>query len=697
MTRLLPNAEPNGYTPMPSELGLQSGGRVHRASRIRETRHWFFVGLDDARWDYSPYGGVGAVLQAGDNGCLRSGQLVMQSLYDRVMSMGTTFLSHRTTLGPCWTARAEWHTGLFYGNHGMGAHDTTVTDYIAEYGNTYVDGIKTNEFVTINAQRSVDQWMGPWGKDLALKHGYGRQRVTNATQSSDGVLRDSDDDVQAFSGAIWQQLDREGVAVGFFGKLSNPRDRTDPIPAGIARAVIQLEDGPNSPVTDDAQYNLWFQDFDMNTAYDGGNQTLNPFDGDGYDTLGNYSTSTYPNKPVQTLTWVGGTATVTLLTSIGGTALSAGDQITITGNTSGYNGTWTLTGGNGLTTFTFATPTSGGGGGGTLYPRANFAPFLYWKKCKAWLDALTDAQPFYVNMTSRLPHDNNGNYFSSTSEKEYSNAVDPTTAIFYGGVSGASNPVNASLSSTEQDNWQDCMQMMASIDDLIKLIADYADGRWGTDGWGIIFTSDQGIQNGDQGASYTNADGQSISSFGDGSGKTFFWDSSARTMLHIRGPHFGSGTHQSDVTQPTVHADVSLTLLDLFDITDSHWHLTRDGRSLMRVTDSGDLAHNRMVPVFGDWKTGAGGGNHGFGIVDKTGRKFVELNNLKSSGKFLYPDPNVGAVTYNSSTVHPAYEQAQVTPTSGDLTTYDNALQAALAFRFDITSETHPAHTTASP
>jgi arylsulfatase A-like enzyme len=253
--------------------------------------------------------------------------------------------------------------------------------------------------------------------------------------------------------------------------------------------------------------------------------------------------------------------------------------------------------------------------------------------------------------------------------------------------------VISSLNAGQQEAYQDSVQMCASVDDMLRMIVDYCDTRYGPDGWGLIFTSDQGIQNGDQGSSYVNADGLTVNAFGDGAGKTAIWDSSARVIGLIRGPQFDPAT----ITQPTMHADWPATILDVFGLTDHHFHDTRDGRSLLRVTDSGDVAYDRMLPMFGDFKTISGASNRGWGIVDKRNRKYSQLNHDKTTGHFFYPDPNAGAVVYNGTTYHPAYEQRQITPTTGDNNTYDDALTAAIDFRFDPTTETHPAHTTASP
>jgi hypothetical protein len=45
----------------------------------------------------------------------------------------------------------------------------------------------------------------------------------------------------------------------------------------------------------------------------------------------------------------------------------------------------------------------------------------------------------------------------------------------------------------------------------------------------------------------------------------------------------------------------------------------------------------------------------------------------------------------------PGYEQEQISLTAGDLTTWDDALDAAMAFRYDPQTETNPSHTTVSP
>lgn len=694
-----------GWTSYPSNAGgiaanLAAGKPVHRAGAVRETRRTIMFGCDDARWDYR-YGTL--------TGSGRAGQLALQTVHDLFITGGTDCLAHRTSLGPCWTARCEWHTGLFFYNHGMCAHDTTANGYRSDYVARYITGTKD---VPGAGGRAVNQWMGPWGQDLALGAGYGRQRVSRAQQSTDGHLRDADDDLQAYSGALWQQLAREGIHVGFFGKLSNPRDIFDPIPAGIEYADVQLED-PSATQGDDSQLNLYLQRVrPTGTASFGVYIGANPFDGAGVTVPvsgGGFFLRSYAGKAINNITWAGGTATATCSVAHGldATAPTSAcpEQVTLVGTSNGYDGSYIVTGVGSNSTFTFATANSAGSTGGNAFNRMNYGPLYYARQTILYMETLSNSAPFFINFTARTPHDNNGSYNSSTHEQEYAGAMDTTQATCFLGANGVASPVLGNLSTAAKSAWGDCLQMMASLDDAIKLITTYCTNRWGSDGWNGIFTSDQGIQNNEQGASYVNTDGTTIPSFGDGAGKTFVWDGSARAPLHLRGSMWTAG---ATITQPTIHADIPLTILALFGLTDHHWltvdgnqfHTgTRDGRPLQVVTNASDVAHNRMLPVFGDFKTGAGSSNRGWGIVDKTNRKFIELNNTKSTGKLFWPDPNAGSVVYNSVTIHPAYEQAQITPTTADLNAYDTALDTAFAFRFDPSSGagTNPAHTTASP
>jgi hypothetical protein len=114
MAVLTPSAEPSVFRATRTGIGLTNSGKVHSPHRMNETRRWFFVGLDDGRWDYR-----GAVLDGTSTTCARSGERAFETLETEIAQKGWDLLAHRTTLGPCWTSRAEWHTGLFCMNHGM--------------------------------------------------------------------------------------------------------------------------------------------------------------------------------------------------------------------------------------------------------------------------------------------------------------------------------------------------------------------------------------------------------------------------------------------------------------------------------------------------------------------------------------------------------------------------------------------------
>lgn len=605
-----------------------------------------FIGLDDARWD-----DVYARLVSGsfgENYRMSLGQsatpLAMQTYTDLLVAKGTSFAHHRVTLGPCWTARCEWHTALYAPNHGM-------TQNTAQfYQDKYVNGIKTTGFL-----RTTAQWMGPYGKDLAAQAGLARQRVSHATQTSLGVLRDSDDDLQAFTGSLFQWLARENVHCGIFGKFQNPMGQTDIIPAGVSEAHIQLV-GDNVTNYYTATY--------LELADDPTGHT-NPYNGNGATpTLRSYGY----NFAISAASWsstAGGTAHITAA----GHGLNVGDQVGVQVTTqAGYNGfNFTVTAATSNTfDYLVAGPLSSASGG-QVYNRQQYSAIQLGHWVEDFINARGDAESFFAYVAPHQPHSTTTGDYSSATEKMYAGSVDPTDAIAWNGVAGQNSPVGAvPITSGQQDTWRGVNELLCSVDDMLGIIIGALEARWGDD-WTICFTSDQGIQNGDQSAR------------GQGSVKTGAWESSARSMCVWRGPDWAQNV--VNTTQQTVHADLALTILDVFGLTDHHAHVTRDGRSLLRVTDSADLSHNRSVLILGDFKTGAGQGR-----VDKLGVKYLRIGTNDTTGFYFYPDVDYELNQYD--------EFGNVgTPSSGARNLTGSSVDALIAARFVPATDANPCHT----
>ncbi len=221
---------------------------------------------------------------------------------------------------------------------------------IGNFEERYINGVKST---TYTLGRSVAQWMGPWYKDHALAAGLGQQRVGISDQAAVGVLRDVDDDAQAFTGSIFQWLAAAGVNVGILGKDQNGRVATDPIPAGVTFAKIQLVGAAYDPT-------LWSATY---VEYSG----ANPAYGVGVSPP---ATTQYFYQLTATATWASGEARVT--TSIQH-RLRVGDTVAINMNVAGYNGNQFLVSAvESSTVFRYAVPGPLGAASGNAYNRQTY-------------------------------------------------------------------------------------------------------------------------------------------------------------------------------------------------------------------------------------------------------------------------------------------------------------------------------------
>ena len=301
-----------------------------------------------------------------------------------------------------------------------------------------------------------------------------------------------------------------------------------------------------------------------------------------------------------------------------------------------------------------------GAASGNAYNRQTYGAIQLGGWATEFFDAQADGDPFFLYIAPHSPHEDEGGGYGSAIEKLYAGAVDPATVAPGGSLAATyaeQIAVGYVANSTQRTTYEDRQELMASIDDMLTTIVGYLTARWGDD-WTIIFTTDQGIQNGEQ------------SAWGNGAIKTAIWEGSTCSMLIMRGPKFTAG---ATVDRMTVHADIPLTILDLFGLTDHHAHQDRDGRSLLRVTDPSDVAYGRCIPLFGDYKSGQGSG-----FIKEDGRKYILLNGVHSSAKWWSPMVD--------------YEAAQTAPTTTELSVNGPRFDAIAAARWNPSTNTNPAN-----
>ncbi len=325
--------------------------------------------------------------------------------------------------------------------------------------------------------------MGPWYKDHARAAGIGQQRVGIADQAALGILRDADDDAQAFTGSIFQWLAAAGVNVGILGKDQNGRVATDPIPAGVTFAKIQLVGAAYDPT-------LWSATY---VEYSG----ANPAYGVGVSPP---ATTQYFYNLAATATWASGEARVTTTIQH---RFRVGDTVAVNMNVAGYNGNqFVVSAVESATVFRYAVGGPLGSTSGFAYNRQTYGAIQLGGWATQFFDVQADTDPFFLYIAPHSPHEDEGGGYGSAIEKLYAGAVDPS-AVAPGGALTTTYAEQIAVgyvaTSTQRTTYEDRQELMASIDDMVKTLVDYLTARWG-DNWTIIFTTDQGIQNGEQSA-----------------------------------------------------------------------------------------------------------------------------------------------------------------------------------------------------
>ena len=235
---------------------------------------------------------------------------------------------------------------------------------------------------------------------------------------------------------------------------------------------------------------------------------------------------------------------------------------------------------------------------------------------------------------------------------------DPQAISLRLSVPGAKSPVGPAQPATQyRTAYCARNEMMASSDDMLARICEYAFARWG-DNFTLIITSDNGDQIGEQDIR------------GNGGVKTAVWEGSARSPLYMFGSAFTPGFVD---TVPTVHADLYMTLLDLHGLTDHHGHTKRDGYSILRILDPADPVrlHGRALPIWGQY-----GKQLGNGYIDSA-TSFKRLRGVQSCD--FKPMVDYELLAYSRTPAQEAAFQARA-----------NAIQIA---RWNVLTNANPSRT----
>lgn len=574
-----------------------------------------------------------------------TGQYVMRYFHSVLKPMMTDMRRHHGCRFPCGPTRGEIQTGLMgrpgsaFLNHGVSDDENNPKpNFLIAYesANTIgADGL-TN--------KSGSDWIGPifydLAKDIPSSHVPAAQQPMFSAGAGYGGRRDADDDVQAFTGWIGVWLARLGVKVGVYGKITNGYKGNDGAPAG----PYATPPGPFAPPgvvdcaiceSDTVHYQSITHEYHSTpTAWNGVvGATTNPWNGNGQPT----DTTTYNYKQVPTkVSWVSGTTVEVQFAS--NPHLKVGQTITLINMPDPtFNGTFVVTA---LPTTLKAQMSNPGANHVTLttgFGSAGSAVYSLFETVRhAWdaidfLETCQDSDPIYLYIAPRVVHIQPDNTYNKASSINYDGTlasggtVDPNAAFEFGanwtGVdeAGVASPVGPfptdSGFAAFQANWAARQQMMGDLDDMLNKLCTYLDGRWGLENCTIIITTDNGDQIGEQ--TIRTA----------GSGKSSAFEGSSRTYCYVASPHpaFPRGASLSNVV--TMHADLPLTVLDVFGFLTGnqafishHAHTNRDGVSLVQLLDPSDTIHvTRVIPVVGD----TGGGNSS-GYTDGAGIKWLQ-------------------------------------------------------------------------
>ena len=597
------------------------------------------VGLDDTRHD------------AGDR----------LDVFTVLKTFGREYMCHGTTLGPCWTSRTEWFTGLAWPRHCF--NPTAGATATTEYDQTYNSGAKRISM----GRPSV--WAGPYNNSLAARMGLSDDRITQAAQAAMGILRstspgDTPDDLQRSSGSVFQEVARQGIPIAYLGKYNNQHRTTHNVPAGITKAHIQIMTADSG-----GQYDADLQEY----------EGPNPFDGMGISTgaANHYDYSRGALSNIGNWSPIGsGRVRVALASGNHKFIVSdIGQNVVVVDGCSipQYNGVFKLVaiGANAdgsspdNTRCWFESPDFGTTttGSGNLYNKTEMPIWKYAELAEEFIDdCVANDTPGLIWCCPHQTHSTAGgetpSSYGSGIEREYIGTVNPLEAPYFDGMPGNScGTAQTPVTSTVQGVYEAVREEMLTVNEFLRrLILKMDTVRSGQ--WFIILTSDQGIQQGEQW------------SRGNDNIKTAVWEGSRRSFMIIMGPGITAG----QFNRPTMHADIPATVLDMLGLTNNHMHISRDGVSLLRIVNPSHPAYNRYISNFGDYLGGSGQG-----YVGPDRLKYIRPTGVPSSGK-------------NYDTRKPSeggdYETAQLTPP--DLAACNALTDALINAQMNNTTDSNP-------
>jgi hypothetical protein len=560
---------------------------------------------------------------------------------------------------------------------GLYSHNTGVfTTATGIYYNYIRMGKKDQQLYSL-----ADQWQGPYEFDLARKAGLAHTPIPAASQPyagqsasirigwddtnyiytsagrGDGSVGVAGaDDLQAFTGDAWCWLPQFGVKVSYHGKYQNGAGQTntsgrfsvDDPNGALARAKTTRFVRPGITdyycTTDDYQDHYHYPMCEFSGA--------NPGDGDGAVGVATYYDY---DRDCVSATWAGGILTVTLAGDVGYTRdgsffqedLVNGEEIVLDGFTpTAINGIYTVSSVNvGAKQFTVNLAVNPGATTvvGKAYPKKFFSEQRHLKHMLQTLSNYSDTDSFLLNYCPRMPHgslshDGFGADDETLERRYFINGVYAVTqgqALRWNGVSGAVSPATYApdLTALRYKMFQNRMCMLASADDVIKTMLDTLDARFGTDGYIVIFLSDNGYQYGEKLYSNpTNGTGvqedaaQVWSNIG---GNVYPYDGSLRIPYFMRHPAYPAQNYE----EPCWVGDTALTLMDIFGerydgLKTHHAHTKRDGYSLIRLLNNpGDPVHDRAIAIRGIYhilSVNAASYKTGIGICTRNHRKFIK-------------------------------------------------------------------------
>lgn len=606
-----------------------------------------------------------------DNGHLgparssRVGQKASQTIYDDFILGGTTMACQIADFGPCWPTRCAIQTCNGRKNHHMR------TNGGAAYTAVYDD--PAGEYVTLTG-RPGNETAGPWSYTLAKTIGPQRVPVTDPAHAA--LLRGGrpDDDAQARTGWFGIELARAGVELMVACKWNNPWDTTKLIPAGVGHWYGQVIDSGSQYSSD------WSERVGAN-AWDSDGQTAPATASHAY------------NRGSATVTWSsanGGRLLISANTHkfVDPATLDYQQECTLdSASNPALNGTYFVAAAADATHCELTCTSNPGGTLPTtasLYNREEYPVIRMARLAVAFIKAMAAAgKPCFLYLAPHLTHDTGlgADGYGSSYEKCYDGAVALPSGggLWFDGVEGdVATGCDDPATATEQGVWQANAQMMCSVSDAWRIIHDGAALYYGQNVHSIL-TSDQGQQNGDQGAR------------GNGGVKTAIWQSSASPFAFARGPLFAEGVTQP---RPSSHMDIGLTILDVFahaglsGLGDNHMHEDRDGCSWIghgarpSIFDPSHPAYNRILYVAGDWKAVNGEGY----VAAADARKFVRSQGVTTGAKSYDTRLPSGGGDYESA------ETSLTTGTTPTLAEFNSRFDAIDDARWNQATNTNPAH-----